>query len=103
MGGGNIEGIFSVIPWSWDERPPYKTPVRWHTGDLETDPWEWRMRVLDERKDIAYASCFLEKGGMLPKNGPRIFLRPVGAMRTLSKHTWTALTAIMPDSFTIAS
>ena len=36
MGGGNDEGIFSLIPWSWDETPPYETPVRWHTGNPDT-------------------------------------------------------------------
>ena len=61
MGGGNSEGIFSVVSWSWNEAPPYDTPVRWHTGDPETDPWEWRIRVLDERDDIAYAKLFFKK------------------------------------------
>ena len=67
MGGGNSEGIFSVIPWSWDETPPYDTAVRWHTGDPETDPWEWRMRVLNERDDIAYAKLFFKKSGYITK------------------------------------
>lgn len=65
MGGSNPEGIYSVINWSWDEEPPYETPVRWHTGDPETDPWEWRMRVLEERKDIAYAKLFFRKSGYI--------------------------------------
>jgi hypothetical protein len=34
MGGGNSEGIYSVILWGWNETPPYDTPVRWHTGEL---------------------------------------------------------------------
>lgn len=67
MGGGNSEGIFSVIPWSWNEEPLYETPVCWHTGDQETDPWEWRMRVLDEGKDIAYAKLFYKKSGFITK------------------------------------
>jgi len=67
MGGGNSEGIFSLIPWSWDNEPPYETPVRWHTGDPETDPWEWRMRVLDERSDIAYAKVFFKKSGYITR------------------------------------
>lgn len=41
-----------MISWNWNETPSYDTPVRWHTGDPETDPWEWRIRVLDERDDI---------------------------------------------------
>lgn len=67
MGGGNSEGIYAVVPWSWNETPPYETPVRWHTGDPETDPWEWRMRVLDERNDIAYAKVFFKKSGFITK------------------------------------
>lgn len=67
MGGGNSEGIFSVVSWSWDESPPYDTPVRWHTGDPETDPWEWRMRVLDERDDIAYGKLFFKKSGYITR------------------------------------
>lgn len=67
MGGGNSEGIFTLIPWNWNEEPPYETPVRWHTGDGETDPWEWRMRVLDERDDIAYGKFFFKKSGYITR------------------------------------
>jgi len=74
MGGGNSEGIYAVVPWSWDETPPYATPVRWHTGDAETDPWEWRMRVLDERNDIAYAKLFFKKSGYITKEWYPYFL-----------------------------
>ena len=74
MGGGNSEGIFSVIPWSWNEAPPYDTPVRWHTGNQETDPWEWRIRVLDERDDIAYAKLFFNKSGYITKEWYPYFL-----------------------------
>lgn len=68
MGGGNSEGIYSVVPWSWNQASPYDTPVCWHTGDLETDPWEWRMRVLDERDDVAYAKLFFKKSGYITKD-----------------------------------
>lgn len=74
MGGGNSEGIFSVINWNWNEGPSYETPVCWHTGDRETDPWEWRMRVLDERRDIAYAKVFNKKSGYLVKEWVPYFL-----------------------------
>lgn len=74
MGGGNSEGVFSLITWNWDEQPPYDTPVRWHTGDSETDPWEWRMRVLDERDDIAYAKLFFKKSGYITKEWIPYFL-----------------------------
>jgi len=65
MGGGNDEGILSIVNWSWNETPPYETPVRWHTGDPNTDPWEWRMRVLEERNDIAYSKLFFKKSGYI--------------------------------------
>jgi len=74
MGGGNSEGIFSLITWNWKEEPPYDTPVSWHTGDPETDPWEWRMRVLDERSDIAYAKLFFKKSGFITKEWYLFFL-----------------------------
>ena len=74
LGGGNNSGIFALIPWSWDAEPPYETPVRWHTGDLETDPWEWRMRVLEERNDIAYAKCFFNKSGYITKEWAPYFI-----------------------------
>jgi len=67
MGGGNSEGIYAVVPWGWKEEPPYETPVKWHTEDMDTDPWEWRMRVLDERNDIAYAKLFFKKSGYITK------------------------------------
>lgn len=74
MGGGNSEGIFSIITWKWDEQPPYDTPVCWHTGDPETDPWEWRMRVLNERDDIAYGKFFFKKSGYITKEWIPYFL-----------------------------
>lgn len=75
MGGGNASGIFSLISWDWNQEPPYETPVRWHTGDLESDPWEWRMRVLDERDDIAYAKLFFKKSGYITKEWYPCFLK----------------------------
>ncbi len=74
MGGGNSEGIYAAIPWNWNQAPPYETPVCWHTGDPRTDPWEWRMRVLDERDDIAYAKLFFKKSGYITKEWYPYFL-----------------------------
>lgn len=74
MGGGNSEGIFSLISWDWKQEPPYDTPVSWHTGDPETDPWEWRMRVLEERRDIAYGKVFFNKSGYITKDWIPYFL-----------------------------
>lgn len=67
MGGGNAKGIFAVIPYDWKEQELIDAPIKWHTGDPETDPWEWRMRVLEERDDIAYAKVFFKTSGFITK------------------------------------
>jgi len=74
MAGGGSDGIYSVIPWNWNETPPYDTPIRWHTGNPEIDPWEWRIRVLEERRDIAYAKLFFKKSGYITKTWYPYFL-----------------------------
>jgi hypothetical protein len=73
-GSGNTEGVYAVVPFAWDETPPFKTRVRWHTGDPETDPWEWRIRVLEERDDIAYAKMFFKKSGYITREWYPYFL-----------------------------
>ena len=55
LGGGSSKGIYAAVPFDWTEQPA-GTQVRWHTGEPDTDPWEWRMRVLEERSDIASAT-----------------------------------------------
>jgi len=74
MGGGSSDGIYSVINWNWDEPPPADSPIRWHTGDPDTDPWEWRMRVLTQRDDVAYAKFFFKKSGYITKEWYPYFL-----------------------------
>lgn len=105
MGGGNSEGIYAVIPFSWDAPHDFDTPVQWHTGDPETDPWEWRMRVLDERSDIAYAKLFFNKSGYITKEWYPYFLKARrdgqsfakmyedGKMSHFSKRIYTLLSA----------
>lgn len=85
MGGGNAEGIYAVVPWNWNEKPAYDTPVRWHTEDLDTDPWEWRMRVLNERNDIAYAKLFFRKSGYITKEFYPYFLAVRRGEKTLDE------------------
>lgn len=67
-GSGNPYGVFSLIPFTWEEQQ-YITagPIRWHTEDPETDPWEWRMRVLQERHDIAYGKLFHRASGFITR------------------------------------
>lgn len=67
MGGGSSKGIFALIPYSWDQQDGIDSPVKWHTGDPETDPWEWRIRVLDERSDIAYSKLFFNSSGYITR------------------------------------
>jgi len=71
--GGNDEGVFTLLQYSWNEQPP-DSKIRWHTGDADTDPWEWRMRVLDERDDIAYGKVFFRKSGYITKEWYPYFL-----------------------------
>jgi len=73
MAGGNNEGIFALVNFGWNDEPD-ESPIRWHTDDPETDPWEWRMRVLEQRNDIAYAKVFFRKGGYITKEWYPYFL-----------------------------
>ena len=73
IGGGNDEGIYAIVDYDWLNVPP-GSPIIWHTGDPETDPWEWRIRVLNERDDIAYAKCFFKKSGYITQEFYPYFL-----------------------------
>lgn len=73
MGGGNAKGIYAIVPFDWKNSIP-GCPVIWHTGNPDTDPWEWRMRVLEERNDIAYAKVFFGTSGYITKEWYPYFL-----------------------------
>lgn len=60
MAGENNEGVFSLCDYFQEE-------IRWHTEDPETDPWEWRVRALNEQKDIAYGKYFFKKSGYITR------------------------------------
>ena len=74
MGGGNAKGIFAIVDYDW-RTCPTDSPIVWHTGDPETDPWEWRMRVLEEREDIAFGKVFFGTSGYITKEWYPLFLR----------------------------
>jgi len=74
LGGGSSDGVYAIVDRGWADVPPHETPLRWHTGDAETDPWQWRMRVLAERTDIAYGKIFFRKSGYLTKKWVPYFL-----------------------------
>ena len=86
MGGGSKDGIFDIVQFSWNDTPPYETPVRWHTGDAETDPWEWRVRVLTERSDVAYGKFFFNKSGFITRKWFPYFLAARRGDATLTEH-----------------
>ncbi len=60
IGGENSEGIFTLCDY-------FGESIQWHTDEKETDPWEWRMRVLNEKNDIAYGKFFFKKSGYIAK------------------------------------
>jgi hypothetical protein len=70
--GGKDDGVFGLFRYGWgaeDENAPH-----WHTGDPDTDPWEWRVRVLNERDDIAYGKLFFRKAGYITRQWYPYFL-----------------------------
>ncbi|MFO7636333.1 MAG: hypothetical protein R6W96_03395 [Clostridia bacterium] len=79
MGGNNAEGIFSLSACFGED-------IAWHTGDRERDPWEWRMRVLEETDWIAYAKLFFNKSGYLTREWAPYFL----AVRRKGEHAGEA-------------
>ena len=68
VGGGNVKGMFALIDYNWTNQDALDTPVKWHCGDPEVDPWEWRMRVLEERRDIAYSKVFFKTSGFITRD-----------------------------------
>lgn len=60
ISGKNDEGIFSLCTYFSDN-------LVVHTGDKETDPWEWRIRGITECNDLAYGKLFFNKGGWITK------------------------------------
>ncbi|WP_455714230.1 AlkZ-related protein [Anaerosporobacter sp.] len=60
VGGENNESVFSLCDYFGEE-------ICWHTEVADTDPWEWRMRVLHEKEDIAYGKYFFKKSGFITR------------------------------------
>lgn len=67
MMGGNAKGIHTVLDFDWTAGDVPGTPVRWFCENAELDPWLWRMRVLEERDDTAYAKVFFRTGGYITR------------------------------------
>jgi len=69
---GKDDGVFALLRYGWGAED--ETGIEWFTGNQDTDPWQWRERVLNERDDIAYAKVFLRKGGYITKEWYPYFL-----------------------------
>lgn len=59
-GGSNGEGVFTLVS-------RFGENVRWFTDDPDADPWNWRMRIVAERDDIAYGKFFFNKSGYITR------------------------------------
>jgi len=68
--GSNDEGVVSLLTPRFSDH----AALAWHTNDPDTDPWEWRVRVLDERDDIAYGKMFFRKAGYITREWYPTFL-----------------------------
>lgn len=58
MSGSNSEGIFTLADL-------YSEGIVEHTGEVDTDPWAWRMLSIKENRDLFYGKIFLNKGGFI--------------------------------------
>lgn len=70
--GGKDDGVFGLFRYGWGAED--ESAFSWHTNDPETDPWLWRIRVLEERNDIAYSKLFFRKAGYITKEWYPYFL-----------------------------
>jgi len=70
--GGKEDGVFGLFRYGWGSED--ETGIQWHTGDPDTDPWEWRIRVFAERDDIVYSKLFFKKAGYVTKEWYPYFL-----------------------------
>ena len=69
--GGKDDGVFGLFRYGWGADDG---GTEWHTGNPDTDPWEWRIRVFNERDDIAYSKLFFRKAGYITKRWYPYFL-----------------------------
>ena len=74
MGGERDGGVFALASFFGPE-------IRWHTEDAQTDPWEWRIRVLREYQDLAMGNFFSETAVTSQGNGSRVSMRHAARCR----------------------
>ena len=93
--GGKDDGVFGLFRYGWGAEE--ETGIQWHTDDPNTDPWQWRIRVLNERDDIAYAKVFFRKAGYITKNGIHTFWLPDATGWCSRTNIQAVLSAITPS------
>ncbi len=76
VGGENSEGIFTIADY-------YTNRMVSHSGDSETDPWEWRIRGLTQANKIAYGKVFFKKSGWINQEWYPYFLAIRRGSKTL--------------------
>ena len=69
---GKDDGVFSLFQYGWGAEE--ENELSWFSSDPEHDPWEWRMRVLEERNDISFSKVFFRKAGYITKEWYPYFL-----------------------------
>ena len=52
----------------------YSDNIQGHTGNPETDPWEWRIRSVKEVDFLVYGKLFFRKAGWITKEWLPLFL-----------------------------
>jgi hypothetical protein len=82
--GSGAGAEFSILTGGWSDAPPNPF-IRWHTGDPETDPWEWRIRLLANSGEVAYAKLFFGKAGYVTREWAPRLLAVRGRGRTLEE------------------
>ena len=58
LSGNNGEEVFSL-------KNHYSDNIDFHTGDINLDPWEWRIRAIKECDYISYGKVFFNKAGWI--------------------------------------
>jgi hypothetical protein len=58
---GNDNRIFNLTNY-------YSNNIKNHTGDSETDPWEWRIRSIKEVDFLVYGKLFYRKAGWITRD-----------------------------------
>ena len=74
LGGVNAKGIFTILSPE-NTTIPADSPIKWYTGDPETDPCEWKYRVMEECSDIAYGKVFFGTSGYITREWYPLFLK----------------------------